>query len=114
MVSLEILGTVSGHTTMHIEDVEPDKRAELATTVQQLLKQGHAIFLVQGEESRRVVGYDDKGNDWLILAQPHEPPPTATEEADTAESKKRGRGRPRTRVSAAGTEATAVAPVAGG
>lgn len=72
MIELEVLGAIRGHTTIHIEDVEPDKRKELAETVQRLLQEGHAIFLIQGEEVRRVQGYDAQSNDWIVFATPQE------------------------------------------
>lgn len=112
MIELEIMSVVSGHSTMHIEDVEPKKRVELAKTVGTLLKGGHIVFLIQGEESRRIKGYDAETNEWILLSTPHKKPKTGTEQDVPATGKKR-RGRP-PRISAEDTKATAIATTAGG
>jgi hypothetical protein len=85
---------------MYIEDVNPKERAKLAETIMNLLKEGHALFLIQGEETRRIKGYDQESNEWLVLAEPHE-------------SKIAKRGKARIPIDRS-SRVTAVAPIAGG
>lgn len=111
MIELEILGTIRGHTTIFIEDVEPEKRAELAETVQRLLKEGHVLFLIQGEDSRRIHGYDPENNQWIVQADAQQTPLQVTEADGRPTPTVRRR---KTRVSARGSRTMAVAPTRGG
>ena len=118
MIHLEVMRIVEGHSNMYVEDVESEKRAELAATVDILIKKGHFVFLIQGEEARRIQGYDAESNEWIVLATAQlKPNTTPTEEVVVEEGtgkKRRGRKPKTERIPAAGTRATAVAATAGG
>lgn len=124
-VKIDLLSSFRGDREIYLEDVTPEEREKLGQTVQELLKQGHALFLIQGEESRRIQGYDQKTNEWLVLASPHPRPPRPAglpEETETTANhegllnkliKRKGR-KSKDRIPAADTKVTGVAPSAGG
>ena len=122
MIKLEVFTPVSGDNKIFFEDTKPEERAEFAKTVTELLKQGHAIFLIQGPDNRRITGYDPKTNDWLVQVDLTQPPEDLKTEAVPqgtsveAIPAKRGRGRQKKtkRVPASGSKATAVGMTAGG
>ncbi|MBI3956883.1 MAG: hypothetical protein HY340_02735 [Candidatus Kerfeldbacteria bacterium] len=113
MIEFEVLSAIRGHTTMYIEDVDPAKRTELATTVTNLLNEGHVIFLIQGEETRRIQGYDADANEWLVLATPSERKAETRMQSNPSLTTS-GFGMGRQRRSARGTRATAISRTAGG
>ena len=95
-IELEVLSTIHGHNTIYLEEGSPEKRAEFAKTVQKLLRDGHAVFLMQPDETtRRIKEYDPETNEWIVCGA--SPRSARTE-----------------RVPAQKTRAAAVAPVAGG
>lgn len=66
VIELSALSSTRGDTTMYIEDSKPEDRAKLAETVQRLMKEGHTIFIVSGDElTTRVTGYDAAANEWI-------------------------------------------------
>lgn len=111
MINIEFLNSVRGDAPMYIEDGEPEERRKLAEKLTDLLKEGQAMFLIQGDQTRRIQGYDEASNQWLVLSSALPRPPQTCPPAV-----RRGRGRPRLydRVPAAGTRVTAVGRVGGG
>lgn len=101
MITFEVLSATRGHTTMYIEEVSPEERGKLAKTVQSLLQEGHTIFLMQGDETYRIQGYNPQTNEWVVHTTPH---------------KRKGetRAKTTTRRRASGTKATTVPKTAGG
>ena len=66
MIEVSALSSTRGDTTMYVEDSKPEDRAKLAETVTRLLKEGHTIFIVCGDElTNRITGYDAATNEWL-------------------------------------------------
>ena len=109
MITIEFVNSVRGDAPMYVEDAEPNERKQLAEKLATLLREGQAIFLIQGEDTRRIQGYDDKSNQWLLLSDITPRPKHAHLPAT------RGRGRPRLdRVSAEGSKVTAVGRSRGG
>lgn len=103
MIELETLSTIRGESSMYIEDEEPEKRAKLAKDVKDLLRKGHSVFLmIGGGLARRIKGYNPEKNEWVLQdkGRPKQVP-SARRVKDE-------------RVSARGTKATSVAPMAGG
>jgi hypothetical protein len=71
MVEIEVLSTFKGHKTIYIEEGEPEKRAELFDAISKMLEQKYAVFLVlgkNGEDTRRIMGYDPDKNEWILQA----------------------------------------------
>jgi len=98
MVTMEVLNVTRGDKEIHFDDATKAERDKLAEEMLGLQKKGFALFLIQGEESRQIKGYDAEAHQWLLLSEPKTPP------------KKAGRER----VSAKDTRATAVGAQAGG
>lgn len=99
MVTLEALNVGKGDKEVRFEDVMPEQRDALAEEMLGLMKKGFAIFLVQGEESNQIRGYDKVRHQWTIL-----------DDAKPLSKKKSVRKK----VSAKDTTVKAVAPSAGG
>lgn len=93
MPTLKVLSANRGDKETYIDNDDPKGRKELAETVAALQKQGYSVFYrKKGEvEFTRIDGYNEQKNAWIL-----------------------GRGKKAKQVPAAETEATAVAPVAGG
>lgn len=121
MITIEFLNSIRGDAPMYIEDGDSEQRKKIAQKIMELLKEGQAIFLIQGEEVRRIQGYDEASNQWLVFADPKprpgsthipEPQPSAVHVLSDAP---RRRGRPSLqRLSATGTLVTAIGRSAGG
>lgn len=96
-VTLECLNAQEGHATViTIEDNDPEKRAELAAHVTEMLKKGYAIMVTKDGGTFPVAGYDKDTNEWVLK--------------NTAK-KKAG---PFQRMAAAATQAMGIPPRAGG
>ncbi len=108
MITMEFLNSVRGDKPMYIEDGTPEERKKLAERLAVLLKEGQAIFLIQGNETRRIVGYDADNNQWQVFAEPKPRP------AGTYSSSSSGRYGGREYVSARRTRVTAIGRSAGG
>lgn len=93
VIDFEVLSAITGHATITIEEDDPNERKNLAKTVTDLLQKGHTVFLLHGEDTRRIEGYDPDKNEWMLAAE---------------------KGVRKPRVSAAGSKAMATAPSAGG
>lgn len=69
-VLLEVQSSFAGHTNVYIEDADtPAGRDKLAKTVDEMIKNGHSVFLVEADEiksSRRVERYDAKTHEWVL------------------------------------------------
>ena len=98
MITLEVLNVGQGDKEMHIEDTTPEERDKLAETVTDLMKKGFALFLIQGQDSRQIKGYDKESHQWLLLSDAK----TSPKKAGTQ------------KVSAKGSKAAAVGATAGG
>lgn len=98
MVTIAALNVVKGDKEIYIEDTTPEERDELANTVLDLLKKGFALFLIRGEESHQIKGYDKESHNWIILSDSKTSPKKAKKE----------------KVSAKDTTVTAVGATAGG
>jgi hypothetical protein len=98
MVTMEVLNVRRGDKEIYFEDATKAERDKLAEEMLALQKKGFALFLIQGEESRQIKGYDPETHQWLLLSEPRTPP------------KKAGRER----VSAKDTKTAAVGAQAGG
>ena len=94
-IEIDALSAISGDTKLYVDDDNPEERKTLAIKLAELIKEGVSVFLVQGKEARRITAYDDKTNEWIVVATSTAAPP-------------------RERVSARRTRATAVPAVAGG
>lgn len=127
MPTLTFLNVVEGDKSMFFEDEMPEKRAELAQRVLELQKSGYALFLIHSKDAWRIRGYDDKENEWILMSSPIAAPRQreTREEATMTEStagtpikpgnaRRMRRTRAQSRTAAQGTEASAVAPTAGG
>lgn len=102
MVTLEPLSAILGEAKITIEEGKPEERTKLAETVQKLIHEGNAVFLLVGKDTLRIKDYDPTKNEWVVEVEG-----------------RRGRRRKLTtlfqrRVPAGGTKATAIAPSAGG
>lgn len=95
MIELDCCGALTGHSTMYIEEDDPEERAEFATKIDAFIREGHTVFLIKGDSVVRVKGYDPEANDWIVLAAQQAKPKTV-------------------RVSARATRATYTARTAGG
>jgi len=93
-IRMDYLSTLTGDTSLTIDDKDPEKRAELAKHVTELLQKGYAVFVQDGDETFKVKGYDAEENEWILV-------------------KRRG-GKKKEAVSAEGTIATTIPPRAGG
>ena len=110
MIEVEVPGVSSGHEPLYFEDATPKQREDFGKKIVELLKQGHAIFLVDGDDSRLVKGYDAKDNEFMLQASKKPVPKKAkTLDADGKEVPFEP-----TRVFASGKKVTAVAPSQGG
>jgi len=107
---IEFLNSVRGDAPMYVEDSDPEQRKKIASKLLELLKEGQAIFLIQGDETRRIQGYDENSNEWLVLSEPHPRPAQAHEPTATP----RTRGRQVKRIPAYGSRVTAIGRSAGG
>ena len=92
-VRMDYLSTLTGDTSITIDDNDPDKRAELAKHVTELLQKGYAVFVQDGDSTFKVKGYDAEENAWILVKR---------------------KGKKKETVKAAGTVATTVPPRAGG
>ena len=97
-IQIDSLNTIHGDKEMHFVDGTPEERNALATQIVPLMTKGYSLFLISGEESHQITGYDPETNEWMILA-------------DTTPASKKG---VKARVPAAGTKAKAVPAVSGG
>ena len=106
-IVLEYLSTIQGDAKVTVEDDDPKERANLAQVIKELLEKGHAVFIEQGSETRRVKGYDPDKNEWIVAVPPSDTYPV-----------RRGRGRPRKnslgRLPGRPAKVTVVPPIAGG
>lgn len=110
MIHMEVPGVSSGHTPLYFEDRTPEQRAAFAEKITDLLRQGHAIFLVDEDDSRLIKGYDAETNEFVLLASKKKVPKGAkTLDADGKEV-----SFAKMRVAASGKKVTAVAPSQGG
>lgn len=116
MITLEFCNSIRGDAPMYIEDSNPEQRKLFASKLMELLQEGQAIFLIQGEETRRIQGYDDVNNQWIVFADAQARPPEAHEPVMQTPQTSGKRGRPRKQdvVPAGGTRATAIGRSAGG
>lgn len=73
-IVLEMLSTIAGHSEIYFNDVSPSERQKLSNQISELLKQGHLVFLMQGDETRKVTGYDSGTNEWIVQATPKDLP----------------------------------------
>lgn len=122
MIEIEVLNCTQGDNPIYIQDDNPSGRSKVAETIDGLLKQGHAIFLIRGQDSFRIKGYDPESNEWLILSEA-KPVPEAVDNA-TAEPAETPKGKPgrkkgsygnyTKRMSAGSSRVTSVAPTSGG
>ena len=71
---MEFLNSVHGDKPMYIEDDTPEERKKIAEKLAVLLKEGQAIFLIQGDETRRITGYNEAANQWEVFAEPRDRP----------------------------------------
>ena len=92
-IRMDYLSTITGDTSITIDDNDPEKRAELATHVTELLQKGYAVFVQDGDSTFKVKGYDAEENAWILIKR---------------------KGKPKETVKAEGTVATTVPPRAGG
>lgn len=92
-VRMDYLSTLTGDTSITIDDNDPDKRAELAKHVEELIREGYAVFVQDGDSTFKVMGYDAEENAWILVKR---------------------KGKQKETVKAAGTVATTVPPRAGG
>ncbi len=92
-IRMDYLSTLTGDTSITIDDNDPDKRAELAKHVVELIKQGYAIFVKDGDSTFKVRGYDAEKNAWIFV---------------------KNKGKKKETTKAAGTVAITVPPRAGG
>ena len=104
-ITLQFLSSIMGHSEMYIKESDPTKRAELAEQVRELIRKGNIIFLIQGEETRRIKDYDAETNEWVVIATAQEVP---------AELKGRAARKYGVRLGAGGSTTTVVPPMAGG
>ncbi len=105
MITMEMMNTQAGDNEFIIEDDNPEMRQEFGQMVDKLIKRGTSVFLKQGDNYRRVAGYNAATNEWLA------PSPISK----TEDKKIKGKlARVVDRIKAAGTHAAAVAPTAGG
>ncbi len=95
MIKLSKLSCNEGDGKIEIDDDDPKKRAEFSEEILKLLKKG-AFIVVKASDGKkhRVVGYDAANNEWV------------TQEAGGRTKK--------VKITAARTQATVVAPIAGG
>lgn len=110
MIEIEVPSVSHGHNPLYFEDTSPNQRKAFAQKITDLLRQGHAIFLTDGEDSRLVKGYDPDDNEFLLKASKKPIP----KEAKTLDSSGKEVGFLPSRVSASGKKVTAVAPPKGG
>lgn len=108
MVTMEFLNSVHGDKPMYIEDDTPEERKKIAEKLAVLLKEGQAIFLIQGDETRRITGYNEAANQWEVFAEPYIRPQGAYDPSIT--NGRRGRAY----VPARNTRLTAIGRSAGG
>jgi hypothetical protein len=118
-VTVEVLSTFRGHK-VEVFVTDPDNaedRAKLGVKVQEMLKDGMDLFLIDHDRiTRRIKGYDQAVNDWILFSA-KVPTPAKPEEGESGETAPKRRGRPRKneeRIPAAGTRVSAVARTAGG
>lgn len=76
-IQLEFLNSVKGDRRIYIEDSSPEGRAQLAESITRLLREGNAVFLIQGKETRLLRGYDPDANEWLVASTPQPRPAQA-------------------------------------
>lgn len=110
MVTIEFLNSFHGEAPMYIEDGDLESRKKIAPKLMELLKEGQIIFLMQGEDTRRIQGYDEASNQWQVLSDPQPRPKQAHEPG----SRRRGRPPKYDYVPAGGTRVTAIGRSAGG
>lgn len=103
---VEVLNVMRGGTPVkpkiYVREGSEEDRRELAKAIEKMIRSGHAVFLlksgtedaVEKEADYRIHGYDPETNEWIVYLP----------------SSQKGKKR----VSAKGTKALSVAPVAGG
>lgn len=111
---IEFLNSVHGDKPMYLEDGDLDQRKKIGPMMTQLLKEGQAIFLIQGDDTRRITGYDEATNQWQVLSDPQPRPEQAHEPVSADRPRRYGRRSTREYVPALGTRVTAVGRSAGG
>lgn len=81
-ILLEVQSSFAGHTNVYIEDAHTAAgRDKLAKTVDDMIKKGHSVFLVEAGEiksSRRVERYDAKTHEWVLRKRKGETAKTET------------------------------------
>lgn len=66
-IRMDYLSTLTGDTPLTIDDGDPEKRAELAKHVTELLQKGYAVFVQDGDNTFKVKGYDAEENAWILV-----------------------------------------------
>lgn len=94
-IQMDYLSTLTGDTSVTIDDGDPDKRAELAKHVTELLQKGYQVFVQKDGDTFKVNGYDAEENEWILVKR------------KSCKGKKE-------KTSAAGTTATTLPPRTGG
>lgn len=87
-VVIEALNVGKGDKEIHVEDTTPEQRDVLADEVMSLMKKGFALFLIQGQESRQIRGYDKETHQWIVLSDPTSAPKKAATEKVSAKDTK--------------------------
>ena len=116
MITIEFCNSIRGDAPMYIEDGDPEQRKKFASRLMELLREGQAMFLIQGQETRRIQGYDEASNQWIVFGDAQAFPREAHEPAAQTPQSSGRRGRPRKQdlVPATGTRVTAIGRSAGG
>ena len=114
MIEFEFLNSVHGEARMYIEDGGVDERKKIGAKIDSLLKEGQAIFLIDGNNTRQIRSYDEVTNEWLVVSD-SKPNPVPVEVEQPPTPMRRGRGRPPlSRVYAGNSRVTALGQIAGG
>ena len=67
-VRIDFLNVSLGDKEVFIQDTTREERGKLYETVSDLMKNGFALFLIQGEESYQIRGYDADSHEWILLS----------------------------------------------
>ena len=89
MATLSVLHAKDGDNKITISDDNPEKRREIAPKILEILKSCMVVLHRPDNKEDQISGYDAEKNEWILKADGE-------------------------KVSAAGTEATVVAPKSGG
>ncbi len=69
---IDILNTGYGDFELRFDENKPDEVQKAKETITDMLKRGYAIFVHQGEETRRVRKFDPDKNVYIIGSTPAE------------------------------------------